>query len=270
MPGAQGEDTAPASRPVCGLASVSCLTCLTPPPARCPLPAKATLTFSVVMSVSASWRFWVKMMLKTAWERLLVSFMFVAATVLGEQKPHVVTCHPVVRCEGHWWSPLVGPGHGASAPEALGAALLVGVVPPVSRQGPHPPVPHIYRRTLAPNSSLHSGCRDWGCVSVPRGSAEPGCRSLHQLCRSPRGCGVRRQRPWGTVPPEAPCLTVHSPRWGLEDLVRTAPPQDHKRSTGWPWLIQGALATWESRGAGRGSVAMATRAAPPGQGGPGQ
>jgi hypothetical protein len=35
------------------------------------------------MLVSASWRFWVKMMLKTAWERLLVSFMFVAATVLG-------------------------------------------------------------------------------------------------------------------------------------------------------------------------------------------
>lgn len=48
------------------------------------------------MSVSASWRFWVKMMLKTAWERLLVSFMFVAATVLGGQKPHGVTRHPVV------------------------------------------------------------------------------------------------------------------------------------------------------------------------------
>lgn len=53
-----------------------------PLPRRLPS-AKATLTFSVVMSVSASWRFWVKMMLKTAWERLLVSFMFVAATVLG-------------------------------------------------------------------------------------------------------------------------------------------------------------------------------------------
>lgn len=59
------------------------------------------LTFSVVMSVSASWRFWVKMMLKTAWERLLVSFMFVAATVLGEQKPHVVTSRPVVGYKGH-------------------------------------------------------------------------------------------------------------------------------------------------------------------------
>lgn len=46
---------------------------------------QATLTFSVVMSVSASWRFCVKIMLKTAWERLLVSFMFVAATVLGNR-----------------------------------------------------------------------------------------------------------------------------------------------------------------------------------------
>lgn len=61
------------------------------------------LTFSVVTLVSASWRFCVKMMLKTAWERLLVSFMFVAATVLGRQKPHEVTCGPVVRHEGHWY-----------------------------------------------------------------------------------------------------------------------------------------------------------------------
>lgn len=66
------------------------------PPPKWPASAKATLTFSVVMLVSASWRFWVKMMLKTAWERLLVSFMFVAATVLGERKPHVVTCRPMV------------------------------------------------------------------------------------------------------------------------------------------------------------------------------
>lgn len=44
------------------------------------------LTFSVVMLVSASWRFCVKMMLNTAWERLLVSFMFVAATVLGNRR----------------------------------------------------------------------------------------------------------------------------------------------------------------------------------------
>lgn len=49
-------------------------------------PWGCALTFSVVMSVSASCRFWVKMMLKTACERLLVSFMLVAATVLrGEE-----------------------------------------------------------------------------------------------------------------------------------------------------------------------------------------
>lgn len=48
------------------------------------------LTFSVVMSVSASCRFCVKMMLNTAWERLLVSFMLVAATVLqGEEDREV-------------------------------------------------------------------------------------------------------------------------------------------------------------------------------------
>lgn len=39
-------------------------------------------TFSDVLSVSMSCFFCVKMMLKTAWERLLVSFMLVAATVL--------------------------------------------------------------------------------------------------------------------------------------------------------------------------------------------
>lgn len=52
-----------------------------------PSPPGSALTFSVVMSVSASCRFCVKMMLNTAWERLLVSFMLVAATVLrGEDK----------------------------------------------------------------------------------------------------------------------------------------------------------------------------------------
>lgn len=50
----------------------------------------SALTFSVVMSVSASCRFCVKMMLNTAWERLLVSFMLVAATVLrGEEDREV-------------------------------------------------------------------------------------------------------------------------------------------------------------------------------------
>lgn len=39
-------------------------------------------TFSDVLSVSESYFFCVKMMLKTAWDRLLVSFMLVAATVL--------------------------------------------------------------------------------------------------------------------------------------------------------------------------------------------
>lgn len=43
-------------------------------------------TFSEVLSLSESCRFWVKMMLKTACDRLLVSFMLVAATVLpGKQ-----------------------------------------------------------------------------------------------------------------------------------------------------------------------------------------
>ena len=51
-----------------------------------PRPPGSARTFSVVMSVSASCRFCVKMMLNTAWERLLVSFMLVAATVLqGEE-----------------------------------------------------------------------------------------------------------------------------------------------------------------------------------------
>lgn len=60
------------------------------------------LTFSVVMLVSASWRFWVKMMLKTAWERLLVSFMFVAATVLRAGSCLKLSVpYPVVRHEGY-------------------------------------------------------------------------------------------------------------------------------------------------------------------------
>lgn len=51
------------------------------------------VTFSEVLSESASWRFWVKMMLKTACERLLVSFMLVAATVLsGERQSLQFVC----------------------------------------------------------------------------------------------------------------------------------------------------------------------------------
>lgn len=88
-------------------------------PTQWPALAKATLTFSVVMLVSASWRFWVKMMLKTAWERLLVSFMFVAATVLGEQKPRVVTHHPVVGPESCSRCQPAGAGRGASGHPGL-------------------------------------------------------------------------------------------------------------------------------------------------------
>lgn len=54
-----------------------------------PSPPDSALTFSVVMSVSASCRFCVKMMLNTAWERLLVSFMLVAATVLRREDREV-------------------------------------------------------------------------------------------------------------------------------------------------------------------------------------
>lgn len=45
-------------------------------------------TFSDVFSESMSCFFCVKMMLKTAWERLLVSFMLVAATVLKKGKKY--------------------------------------------------------------------------------------------------------------------------------------------------------------------------------------
>lgn len=69
-------------------------------------PAEAELTFSVVMLVSASWRFCVKMMLKTAWERLLVSFMFVAATVLGNRSH---TLSPRVPWSGVWAAGAAGP-----------------------------------------------------------------------------------------------------------------------------------------------------------------
>ena len=41
------------------------------------------LTFSAVRPLSWSCLCWVKMMVKTAWERLLVSFILVAATVLA-------------------------------------------------------------------------------------------------------------------------------------------------------------------------------------------
>lgn len=43
-------------------------------------------TFSVERLVSVSCFFWVKTMVNTAWERLLVSFMLVAATVLNKHK----------------------------------------------------------------------------------------------------------------------------------------------------------------------------------------
>lgn len=45
-------------------------------------------TFSESSPVSWSWQRCVKTMVKTAWERLLVSFMLVAATVLGEGSGH--------------------------------------------------------------------------------------------------------------------------------------------------------------------------------------
>lgn len=113
MPGAR---TLPAPRrPAFGLASLTCLAGPTAP-ARWHPRAKVMLTFSVVMSVSASCRFWVKMMLKTAWERLLVSFMFVAATVLGEWKSHAVASHPVGGYEGHRWCRPAGLGHEVPAP----------------------------------------------------------------------------------------------------------------------------------------------------------
>lgn len=85
-----------------------CLMGMTRPTQRHPRQGHAT--FSVVMSVSASWRFCVKMMLKTAWERLLVSFMFVAATVLGERKPQVLTT--ILRCQP------AAPGPGRPLPRA--------------------------------------------------------------------------------------------------------------------------------------------------------
>lgn len=43
-------------------------------------------TFSESSPVSWSWQRCVKTMVKTAWERLLVSFMLVAATVLEERE----------------------------------------------------------------------------------------------------------------------------------------------------------------------------------------
>lgn len=68
-------------------------------------------TFSDVLSVSMSCFFWVKMMLKTAWERLLVSFMLVAATVLQTKKKetwssalsllHLLICTAFCRTQSH-------------------------------------------------------------------------------------------------------------------------------------------------------------------------
>lgn len=53
-------------------------------------------TFSDVLSVSMSCFFCVKMMLKTAWERLLVSFMLVAATVLKRRSELAIAVVVVV------------------------------------------------------------------------------------------------------------------------------------------------------------------------------
>lgn len=49
------------------------------------------LTFSVERSVSLSYFLWVKTIVKTAWERLLVSFMLVAATVLRIQRAKLLS-----------------------------------------------------------------------------------------------------------------------------------------------------------------------------------
>lgn len=157
----------------------------------CPMspPAKATLTFSVVMSVSASWRFCVKMMLKTAWERLLVSFMFVAATVLGERKPQVLTHHPVVpaRWARAW----------ANAPLGSQAALLVVTVPPVGAAGPRcDPQPGLQPATWRAVSGAF--------LTLQAGQGPPPtCRDLRETPRPGSYLtahrGLVRQRPQSTT-----------------------------------------------------------------------
>lgn len=180
-----------------------------PPPRRHPR-AKATLTFSVVMSVSASWRFWVKMMLKTAWERLLVSFMFVAATVLGGRKSHAVTSHPGsgTRVAGGAGPPgramryqLPAPGDCASCQ----TASREHACPPHPPHPPHPP-------PLQPGTR---GAVTGGCLSGPRGSAEPRYHLLSSLGRSPDGCDAGGPRPEGMP-------TAH-PLWGGPRLPEGSP-----------------------------------------------
>lgn len=180
-----------------------------PPPRRHPR-AKAMLTFSVVMSVSASWRFWVKMMLKTAWERLLVSFMFVAATVLGGRKSHAVTSHlgSGTRVAGGAGPPgratryqLPAPGDCASCQ----TASREHACPPHPPHPPHPP-------PLQPGTR---GAVTGGCLSGPRGSAEPRYHLLSSLGRSPDGCDAGGPRPEGMP-------TAH-PLWGGPRLPEGSP-----------------------------------------------
>ena len=69
-------------------------------------------TFSESSPVSWSWQRCVKTMVKTAWERLLVSFMLVAATVLRGKE------------SSHWILPLTFPTL-APLPSAPSACLTV-------------------------------------------------------------------------------------------------------------------------------------------------
>lgn len=139
------------------------------------------------MSVSASWRFWVKMMLKTAWERLLVSFMFVAATVLGEQKPRGVTSHPVVGYEGH---------PRCQHPRAPRAVLLAVAMPPVHASTLACP-PHPLGGTQ-PAPQLQPGTQS----AVTRGvSLLLGLSSLNSPGGSPGGCDAGRPHSGGEETP---------------------------------------------------------------------
>lgn len=72
----------------------------------------SSLTFSESSPVSWSWQRCVKTMVKTAWDRLLVSFMLVAATVLGGKG------------SSHWILPLTFPTL-APLPSAPSACLTV-------------------------------------------------------------------------------------------------------------------------------------------------
>lgn len=80
-------------------------------------------TFSDVLSVSMSCFFCVKMMLKTAWERLLVSFMLVAATVLKRRKWFSQCCWCVLCVVVFYQTSLYlhrqAPTHRALLPESI-------------------------------------------------------------------------------------------------------------------------------------------------------